>query len=290
MKLFTKVFLLVVTISASLLVIPNWQTIESADHGDAPALGTVFRNDAKLTDLFTFRDNNHLVIVLCADPNIPVGATEYAFQDDVTFEINIDRTTDVSYADSAANALYGGTVINPENIHPDIRFTITFEDGHPRMVVDGLHQDQNAVSLFAGMRDDPFIRGPRIGRNIAAIVLKMPLPFVNKDQSQILVWATSRVPQMPDPQADLAGRALRSMFTTTLNAMPPNQHTSLLGLAPDVVIYDTRFDAVYPNGRGLNDDVVDLVGNPGLLASDAPFPSTNDRPHSRKFPYLAAPQ
>jgi hypothetical protein len=290
MKLFTKVFLLIIAIGASILFISDGRTIESADHGDAPALGNVFRNDAKLTDLFAFKDNNQLVVVLCADPNIPVGATGYAFQDDVTFEINIDHSTDVSYEDASANALYGGTVINPENIHPDIKFTITFEDGQPRMVVDGLHQDQNAVSLFAGMRDDPFIRGPRIGRNIGAMVLRMPLPFVNKDQTQILVWATSRVPQMPDPQADLAGRALRSMFTTTLNAMPPDQHTSLLGLSPDVLIYDTQFDAVYPNGRGLNDDVVDLVGNAGLLASDAPFPSTNDRQHSRKFPYLAPPQ
>lgn len=290
MRSFTRLLLLAVSLSAAVFFAPQVQKTESADHGDAPALGTVARNDAKLTDLFAFKDKNQLVIVLCADPNIPVGSTGYTFQDDVTFEINIDHSTNVSYADPVANSIYGGTIDNPENIHPDIKFTVTFPNGQPKVVADGLRQNVNAVSVFAGMRDDPFIRGPRIGRNIGAVVLKMPLPFVNKEQSEILVWATSRVPQIDVAQADLAGRALRSMFLEPLNALPPNQHLSSLGERPDVIIFNTRFDASFPNGRALTDDVVDLVGNPGLLATDAPFPSSNDVPFLKNFPYLAPPQ
>jgi hypothetical protein len=290
MKVFTRTVLFISLICVLALTFSDGRKIVGADHGDAPALGAVARNDAKLTDLFAFRDRNQLVVILCADPNIPVGTNSYTFQDDVTFEINIDHTTDVSYSDPAANALYGGTIVDPAAIHPDIKFTVTFQSGQPQVAVDGLLQNANAVSVFAGKRDDPFIRGPRIGRNVGAIVLKMPLPFVNKDQSEVLVWASSRVPQLNVPQADFAGRALRSMFVETLNALPPNQHMSVLGLTPDVLIYNTQYDAVYPNGRNLNDDVVDLVGHPGLLATDAPFPSANDVPYLKHFPYLAPPQ
>ena len=290
MRSITRLLLLAVLFSAAIFFASDVQKIKSADHGDAPALGTVSRNDAKLTDLFAFKDKNQLVIVLCADPNIPAGSNGYAFQDDVTFEINIDHSTDVSYTDPVANSIYGGTILSPENIHPDIKFTVTFPNGQPNVAADGLRQNVNAVSVFAGMRDDPFIRGPRIGRNVGAVVLRMPLPFVNKEQSEILVWATSRVPQMEVAQADMAGRALRSMFLEPLNSLPPNQHMSTLGERPDVIIYNTRFDAAFPNGRALTDDVVDMVGNQGLLATDAPFPSANDVPFLKNFPYLAPSQ
>jgi hypothetical protein len=61
------------------------------------------------------------------------------------------------------------------------------------------------------------------------------------------------------------------------------------GLLPDVMIYDLSKPAAFPNGRALTDDVVDLVGDPRLLANDSPFPSENDLPFLATFPYLAAP-
>lgn len=292
MRMLTRSILLTILLAATVLVFSDGRRIEGADHGDAPALGSVMRNDAKLTDLFAFRDDGHLVLVLCVDPAIPPGVPSYTFQDDVTFEINVDNATDVSYADTSANAIYGGTVVNPENIHPAIKFTVTFPMGQPHLKIDGQRQNDGSVEMFTGLRDDPFIRGPRQGRNIAAIVLKMPLSWVVRDQSQILVWATSRVPQLPVPQADLAGRALRNMFPegAMLNDLPPNQHMSALGQRPDVIIYDTSSDAVFPNGRRLADDVVDMVGDARVLGDDAPFPTSNDRRHTKTFPYLASPR
>ena len=77
---------------------------------------------------------------------------------------------------------------------------------------------------------------------------------------------------------------------TPLNTEHPRRHLRRLGMVPDVVIYDTSRPAAFPNGRELEDDVVDLVGNPAILANDAPFPSANDVPFLAVFPYLAPPQ
>ena len=54
-----------------------------------------------------------------------------------------------------------------------------------------------------------------------------------------------------------------------------------MDVPPSVMIYDTWRPAAFPNGRELVDDVVDLVGEPGTLANDAPFLA--------EFPYLAPP-
>lgn len=58
-------------------------------------------------------------------------------------------------------------------------------------------------------------------------------------------------------QQEIAGRALRSMFPEQdfLNFLHPKDH----GDRPEVVIYDTEKPAAYPNGRALEDDVVDLA-------------------------------
>ena len=58
---------------------------------------------------------------------------------------------------------------------------------------------------------------------------------------------------------------------------------------PDVMIFDTSRAAEFPNGRALEDDVVDLVGDPRVLANDQPFPDENDLPFLDTFPYLAPP-
>ena len=148
------------------------------------------------------------------------------------------------------------------------------------------------VDFFAGLRDDPFIRGPRIGRNIAALVISTNLNRVVRGHRPLLLWATSSISGRPEPFQDLAGRSLRSMFVENdfMNTEPPRDHWRLHGVVPDVMIYDTSFPASFPNGRELADDVVDLVGHAGTLANDAPFPSANDVPFLADFPYLAPPQ
>ena len=90
---------------------------------------------------------------------------------------------------------------------------------------------------------------------------------------------------------EFAGRALRSQFpeNDAFNMLRPRDHFKKLGQVPDVVVFNTSQPAAFPNGRALEDDVVDLVGDPRVLGNDDPFPEENDVPFVDEFPYLAPP-
>jgi hypothetical protein len=129
---------------------------------------------------------------------------------------------------------------------------------------------------------------------VATVVVELPLEAVADGKATLLVWATTKVPELSGPISDFAGRAFRSMFLPELNTMTPSQQAVLLGVIPDVVIYQTDQDARFPNGRALTDDVVDLVVDmdipAGAFADEAPtFPTANDVPFLDRFPYLAPP-
>jgi len=265
----------------------------TSDHDDTPLLRMVNRHDARITDLHAFVRGDNLVISVCSNPMIPTSATSYRFPSDVTFDINIDYDSEVSPEDPDN---LGGTIVNPAGIREDITYRLRFISdqlttiGHIRS--DGRLPDVWLRGSFTGLRDDPFIRGPRIGRNVAAIVLEIPLASVLKDQSTLLIWATTKVDTLDGPFQDMAGRSLRSQEpdNLALNTFHPSEHLAQTGLKPDVMIYDTAKPAAFPNGRALTDDVVDLTAVPRILESDAPFPSTNDVPFLETFPYLAPPQ
>jgi len=266
--------------------------VHASDHSDVPQINGVARQDANLTDLHAFLAGDRLVLALSGNPAIPRSAARYVFPADVTFEINIDNDSAVIAADPLR---MGGTILEPDKIQEDITFRIRFgDDGAPEVKVfvrGGQEPSVPIVNFFAGLRDDPFIRGPRQGRNVASIVLEVPLAAVATHQSTLLIWATAQVAEVDGPFHDLAGRSLRSMMpeNSAMNAMHPRHQARQMGVPPDVMIYNTALPAAYPTGRALTDDVVDLVGDPRVLANDAPFPSANDRPFLSTFPYLAPP-
>lgn len=289
-------------------------TTRAADHDDTPALKAANRHEARITDLHVFtrsrpgpgrrpHQRDFLVLALSTNPTIAPTTASYGFPSDLTLEVLIDRHSRVDFGtDPAATAIFGGTIVDPARIAADLRFTITFAaSGTPQLTTAGLDDDV-PITLFAGLRDDPFIRGPRQGRNVASIVIELPLQLLTRGRhTTLLAWATSSVPGMQGPIGDVGGRALRSQFAEnlSLNDHPnPAEHFSVLGKRPDVVIFDTARPAAFPNGRDLTDDVVDLVGDPRILMTDCPAPgdpvscspSTNDRPFLAAFPYLAPPQ
>jgi hypothetical protein len=286
--------LAVVSLTLTLALCAAPPAARAADHGDTPLLVSIPRHDARLTDLHAFVRGGDLVISLATNPAIPPGVSDYLFPSDLTLRIFVDNDSQVSFENAGDLATYGGTIVRPKRIRQDVVFEIRFDDaGQPRLHLIGLPQPATSqIELFAGLRDDPFIRGPRIGRNVAAVVLEMPLDLVARNQSTLLVWATSQVPDVQGRQAEYAGRALRSQFPENdpLNTLPPRSHATVLGVVPDVMIFDTSLPAAYPNGRELTDDVVDLVGDPRVLGDDAPFPDANDVPFLASFPYLAPPQ
>ncbi len=264
--------------------------VHAADHGDTPALVNANRRDALITDLHTFVRDQRLVLSVCTNPAIPVGATSYLFPSDMTLKIMIDRDCAVDFSNASDRTTYGGTVMNPAGISEDIMFQVKFPDGvTPQLTTTGLSlAARERMRIYAGLRDDPFIRGPRQGRTIAAVVIDLPLADVIASQPTLLIWATSHVPDVAGDFQELAGRALRNMFSENdaMNSMHPSQHNAVMGVPPDVVIYNTAYAAQFPNGRELTDDVVDLVGDPRVTGNDAPFPSANDVPFLVDFPYL----
>lgn len=270
------------------------QLSTAADHGDTPILINANRRDALITDLHIFIRNGNLVLSVCMNPAIPPDATSYTFASDLVVQIVINKSTPIGFEDAEDLATYGGTILdNVWVAKHDVELTFTFENpAAPLFKTNGIDISRlNEVQTFIGLRDDPFIRGPRQGRNVAAIVVEMPLDMVTPADSTILAWATSQVPTLTGPFQDMAGRALRSMFPENdqMNTLEPWQHATVMGVVPDVVILDTSRPVAYPNGRELSDDVVDLVGDPRVLMNDAPFPSTNDLPFLTEFPYLSPP-
>ena len=272
--------------------VAGWTALGS-DHDDTPQLKQIGRHDARITDLYAFRRGENLVLVLCTNPTIPSGVTEYLFPSDLTLGIFIDNNSKVRFDNPDDLKKFGGTIMHPQIIKEDVVFEVTFnKENSPQLSVEGLPREaRKHIRFFAGLRDDPFIRGPRIGKNVAAVVIELPLLFVLRGRPTLLIWATSQVPEISGPIADLCGRALRSQFpeNLALNTMPPRDVMEAMGVQPDVIIYDLLRPAAFPNGRELTDDVVDLVGDPGVLSNDNPFPSENDVPYLSSFPYLAPP-
>jgi hypothetical protein len=270
-------------------------TATAADHGDMPILAGFGRSDSQLTDLFVFPSGDDLVIALCIDPAVPPGVTSYVFSSDLELTLHIDSHSKVDYANVENALLYGGTVATPQGIAADKSITITFDhNGAPQVKATGIaRKDRDRMQVFAGLRDDPFIRRPRKGRNVAAVVVQLPLKAIAGPRETLLVWGTSTVPTPLGPMGDHAGRALRSMFIGEMNLMTPKQQFLQLGVEPDVVIYNTSLPAGFPNGRLLTDDVNDLaLDNPGgtLPGEGTDFPTANDVPFLGTFPYLAPPQ
>ena len=283
----------------------------AADHDDTDVLKSIGRHDARLTDLHVFtreaprgragKTRTDLLIGVSTNPTIPTSLASYTFPSDLEITISVDRHSAVDF-DDEAGAPFGGTVLNPAGIAADVQFRVTFDpDSGPRLESPGLDRGTE-VRFFVGLRDDPFIRGPRAGRNVASIVLEMPLAAVagGRPHGTLLVWASSSVPGPSGPTGDMAGRALRSQFAENMalnDYTEPAEQAAALHVRPDVVIFDTTRPAAYPNGRDLTDDVVDLVGDPRILNTDCPSPgnpaacnpSENDVPFLPNFPYLAPP-
>ncbi len=265
----------------------------ASDHGDTPLLKEIGRHDARITDLYTFLRGSRIVFVVCLDPTVPHDATDYRFAPDLTVQVYVDNDSPVALDDPDDLRTFGGTLTEPQRLAADASFRVRFdEQGRATLKTTGLRRPRGLkVQLFTGLRDDPFIRGPRIGHNVAAIVIELPLVEVLGDSGTLLVWATSQIEQVHGPLQDMAGRALRSQFPENdpMNTMRPHDHAMRMEVVPDVMILDTSRPVAFPNGRELTDDVVDLVGDRRVLDDDDPFPAQNDLPFLSVFPYLAPP-
>jgi hypothetical protein len=246
----------------------------ASDHTDTPLHIEAGRDDARLTDFWTFVQNGRLVMILGINPFLPSEVRQYVFPTDVTYSFFIDRDSSVSFNDPALNAAFGGTVDRPANIREDIAFNVTFNrSNEPQVQIQGAsfieeQRIRRRMRVFTGLRAEAFIFAPFVKNNIAAIVIDVPLADIKKNNGTLLLWSASKVDAFAGSFQELAGRTLYSQFDEklALNFIHPSQHKAALGLNPDLVILNTSAPSGFPNGRPLGDDIVDLVA-----ALPAPF-------------------
>lgn len=185
----------------------------------------------------------------------------------------------------------------------------------------------DSIQVTADVFDDPFIF-PRFFRtNVVGIVASIPVSNLmaappTQDPAPIMLWATSH---RDGRQIDSVGRSLYTQLPRFLylNGFPPSEQVreilrvhsepSILwellssaisplfahrhyDMSPDVMIYDLRRPARFPNGRRLDDDVAKLLADAGetllyeLSFSDSrqfPRATINDKTFLTAFPYLA---
>ncbi|HYR21509.1 MAG TPA: hypothetical protein VEP30_01115 [Chthoniobacterales bacterium] len=189
------------------------------------------------------------------------------------------------------------------------------------------------IHVLTNIFDDPFIFPRFFRRNVVGIVASIPLTAIPKNgvaltgspeppvHGPILLWATTH----HNGQIDHVGRSLRTQLPRLgyLNPFPPRDHvkqitrvhayptvmedilaTFLAPLeahrhydsSPDVMVYDLRKPASFPNGRWLEDDVAQTLAQAGetlllelAYAESKEFPraTTNDKKFGETFPYLA---
>jgi hypothetical protein len=167
------------------------------------------------------------------------------------------------------------------------------------------------------------------GRNVSSIVLELPSSLLTGDSSKIGVWGSTNVPDLqldrmgrpaiatvfipnnplpPDRVSD--GKS--SLKNTYNHSDPVNDQANFRGeiidtleagfgrsaadanaladfLLPDILTFDTASSTGFPNGRGLDDDVIDTELN---LLSNGAIPTDcvpSDNTLLTTFPYLGNP-
>jgi hypothetical protein len=282
----------------------------ASDHTDTPLHVDTGRDDARITDFWSFTQQGRLVMIMGINPFLPAEVREYVFPTDVTYSFFIDRDSSVSFNDPVVKAAFGGTIDYPVRIREDIAINVTFDRwNRPQVEVVGRSPSEcerirERMRVFTGLRAEAFIFAPFINNNIGAIVIDIPLNEIkNNNDDALLLWTTTHVGDFTGLFQELAGRTLYSQFDEklALNFIHPSQHRAALNVNPDVIVLDTRAISGFPNGRRIQDDIVDKVA-----ALPAPFndprafnlefelagfhADLNDiAPLPGAFPYLASP-
>ncbi|HWC30472.1 MAG TPA: DUF4331 family protein [Dehalococcoidia bacterium] len=335
----------------------------AADHRDSPI--NVSNPTADINDVYAFRsptNPNNLVVAISVNPLIVPSdnATRGVFDSLVTYQIHVDGNGDLA-DDAMVNIRRAGNSLILEGLGAPIVAEIT-----PPGAAQPVISSQGGVTVFAGLRDDPFffdlagfqafLANPKVpakglrpagggdpvdafaGTNILSIVVELPVTAVtggaNANSGVIKTWVSTsrsgRIDRMaipaintaliPSAQKDAFNKAdpindARDFQPAAINTIKTlrgvvdglfggaKQDGGPLGnltaeqvgaaLVPDVVTLDFSKPLQFPNGRRLQDDVIDaalgVVLNRGGAAGIGDGVAANDKPFLGAFPYLAAP-
>lgn len=287
----------------------------ASDHADPLFLQKL---EAGITDLFAFvsEEEEKLTLIVCVRRALtekgPLPLQPY------TYNIYLDLNSEVSYDNKDGTlARYGGRVAKPAEISEDVVLSIRLHDspvtndrddataGSTDILsktlirqVKGEGIDTDKLTIWAGIRDDPFIFYRFSQTNCVAMVIDIPLTELPENQTDFLIWATS---SKRGTQIDHVGRSLRTMLPRLdfLNTLHPKDHLEAIekrdkspsvvadiaanmlsplfalrsyDFQPDVMILTRRDDIMldnqpykqqYPNGRRLSDDVAEYCCQQG---------------------------
>lgn len=304
----------------------------------------------------------HMMVIFCV--RRALTETGSLHLDPYTYRIHMDQNASISFDDTPADApappspgegyagpadtgprptgaearaRYGGLIANPGSIRDDVLIEFALNnDASLRdvRVVRGLRGDlqirregglvPDRLTVWTGVRDDPFIFPAFFRTNVVAMVLSIPMSAFAEGQTDWLIWGTSH---RGDRQLDHVGRSLRSQNPRfdMFNTLPPSRHVAAVmeehehpGLirdlalrfnfqsmfayrrwdfVPDVMVFTTKHGVGFPNGRLLTDDVAALLAQHGdtLLLELShhvggwPRRTSNDKEFQKTFPYLADP-
>jgi hypothetical protein len=280
---------------ACLLVFFSYAS-RASDHADPLRISSE-EQAANLTGLFFFPKGDQYILILNVHRSL-TGAPPYVLEP-FEFNINMDTHSQVTFDSPEDRARYGGTIVNPERISPDVNIKIRLNNDVTvkEKLFEGLKNPEKIV-LYTGVRDDPVILPRFFNVNVIAMVLSIPKSSFSENQKTWLLWATSR--RVNGKQFDHVGRSNRTQLgrLEILNTIPPSEHVAaikkqaesveklqkflqaclpplanlnqLSGLlirhydyVPDVMIYTNRFEPRFPNGLRLEDDVALLTCNQG---------------------------
>lgn len=247
---------------------------------------------SNITDLFFFPQGDRMILILDVRRSLR-EAKPYAL-DPLTYQINMDFSTPLSFESAENRARYGAAVPQPEKIHPDATITLRLRNNVTLNEISFNNlKDTDKIELFVGVRDDPFVFPRFFAKNTISMVMSIPMSAFPAGQRDFILWATA---SQDGKVTDHVGRSLRTQLPRFgfLNDLPPSEHVKKLmerrkfldgiynflrdkkestpraiadllqftflirpyDIAPDVLIYSNRYPAGYPNGRLLTDDVV----------------------------------
>jgi hypothetical protein len=266
----------------------------ASDHADPIGVSV---QESNLTGLFFYPKDDQMILILNTYPKLtkpgPYDLEPYEFA------IYMDLHSQVSYDKAEDLARYGGTVVNPDGISPDvtIKFRLNNDTSVKSKTIEGL-PNAEAIRVWTGVRDDPFILPRFFGTNVVSMVLSIPMSSFKADQQDWLLWATA---SKDGNQIDHDGRSNRTQLARFdfLNTVAPKDQVAAImkqakkildaeallnkfkataplsallkalseirpyDFFPDVMIYTTRFPPGFPNGRQLTDDIVGLTCQQG---------------------------